>query len=130
MTEQLTEKNWTLYAARVYDNPSCYDISEFKEDLRRFKYVKKALTRYETMGELKERLILNHIIVMINVFGHEATVKLLFLKMESYMKYLKPFLILLSVWPDRVEGIGKTGRVILTDEIPMDMHVVDVLRRI
>lgn len=128
--ESLTEKNWLIYAAKHYDNPSCYDQSEFMEDVRRLKYIKKALTRYETTGELKERLILNHIIVLTNVFGHEATVRLLFLKMEGYMKYLKPFLILLSIMPDIVYGIGKEDRVIYTDEIEMDMNIVEVVRKI
>ena len=128
--EPLNEKNWMLYAAKVYDNPSCYDQTEFLDDLRRLKYIKKALTRYESSGELKERLILNHLIVMLNVFGHEATVRLLFLKMENYMKYLKPFLILLNVWPERVDGIGKEGKSFITDEIPMDYRIVNELRRI
>jgi hypothetical protein len=128
--DNLTEKNWLLYAASKYDNPSCYDQTEFMEDIRRLKYIKKALTRYETNGELKERLILNHLIVLNNVFGHEAMVRLLFLKMENYMHYLKPFLILLSIMPDVVYGIGKEGKNIITDEIHMDQNIISVLREI
>jgi hypothetical protein len=128
--DALTEKNWLIYAAKHYDNPSCYDQTEFMEDVRRLKYIKKALTRYETTGELKERLVLNHLIVLTNVFGHEPTIRLLFLKMEGYMKYLKPFLILLSIMPDVVYGIGKENRTIITDEIPMDLNIINVLRTI
>ena len=119
-----------LVAAAAYENPSCYDQNEFLEDLRRLKYIKKALTRYETTGELKERLVLNHIIVLNNVFGHEVAVRLMFLKMEKQMRYLKPFLILLSVMPDVVANVGKAGRMVVTDEIPMDPGIVDVLRRV
>ena len=67
--DELTDKNFKLFAAQQYNNPECTDVEEFKNDLSRFKYLKRLLTRYEEHGELQERLILNHIIVLYNVFG-------------------------------------------------------------
>ena len=67
--DELTNKNFKLFAAQQYSNPECTDVEEFKNDLSRFKYLKRLLTRYEEHGELQERLILNHIIVLYNVFG-------------------------------------------------------------
>lgn len=126
----LTEKNWLLFAAKYYTNPACSDMKEFLEDLKRIKYIKKACTRYETTGELKERLILNHIVILNNVFGPVALPRLLFLKMQKQMKYVKPFLIFLNIWPDIIWNIGKDNISYHTDEIPMDQLIVDRLRKI
>lgn len=126
----LNEKNWLLYAAKEYRNTQSYGIEEFKQDCKRFKYVRKAFTRYSTTGELKERLVLNHIVVLNNVFGPEATVRLLFLKMPNLLSYLKPFLIMLSILPERVYSIGKDNVDYLTDEIPLDLKIVEALRKI
>lgn len=126
----LTDKNWLLYAARYYDNPSCYDIQEFKEDIKRIKYIKKALTRYETTGELKERLVLNHIIILNNVFGPTVLSRILFLKMEKQLQYVKPFLVMLEILPERVLNIGKNAKTYVTDDIPMDPKIIDALRKI
>lgn len=128
--ETLTEKNWLLYAARHYSNPGCIDTKEFLEDLKRIKYVKKACTRYETTGELKERLILNHIVILNNVFGPEALPRILFLKMEKQMKYVKPFMLFLNIWPDIIWNVGKEGQSFYTDAIPMDRGVIEALRKI
>jgi hypothetical protein len=130
MMETLTEKNWLLYAARHYNNPACSDVKEFLEDLKRIKYVKKACTRYETTGELKERLILNHIVILNNVFGPEALPRILFLKMEKQMKYIKPFLLLLNICPDIIWNVGKDGMSYHTDAIPMDQGIIEALRKI
>ena len=78
--EQIDETNFMLYAARHYNNPSCFDTLEFYEDLNRFKYIKRLFSRYDESGELKERLILNHIIILYNLFGIDATTRLLFFK--------------------------------------------------
>lgn len=126
----LNDKNWLLYAAKEYRNTQSYGIEEFKQDVKRFKYVRKAFTRYATTGELKERLVLNHIVVLNNVFGPEATVRLLFLKMPTLLHYLKPFLIALSILPDRVNAIGKDSIDYITDEIPLDPKIVEALRKI
>jgi hypothetical protein len=128
--EPLTEKNWLLYAARNYNNPGCVDTKEFMEDLKRIKYVKKACTRYETTGELKERLILNHIVILNNVFGPEALPRILYLKMERQMKYIKPFMIFLNIWPDIIWNVGKEGQSFYTDVIPMDHRIIEALRTI
>lgn len=107
--ENLNESNFMLYAAKHYDNPQCFDTLEFNEDLKRFKYIKRLLNRYIKHGDLKERLILNHMIALNNVFGPEPTVKMLFLKLSGMESYFKPFLTFLSIMPDRVDDIeGKT----------------------
>lgn len=128
--DHLDEDNFLLYAAKHYDNAQCHDINEFYEDLKRIKYVKKLITRYKITGELKDRLILNHLIILNNVFGPESLSKILFLKMYKEMKYLKPFLILLHVLPSVVCNVGKDSKNYSTDEIPMDEVVIQALRKI
>ena len=80
---ELTSKNLVLYAAQHYYNPTCIDSEEFFSDLKRFKYVKRLLNKYVSSNELSERLILNHLIVIFNVFGNEAGVEMLALKIEG-----------------------------------------------
>jgi hypothetical protein len=104
-------------------------MEEFYEDLRRIKYIKKLITRYLQSGDLKERLILNHLTILNNVFGPEVLVKILFLKMEDQMKYIKPFLVMLNICPEVVHNVGKEAR-IFTDSIPMDQNIVEALRKI
>lgn len=127
--EPITERNWLLHASRAYDNPSCASIDEFHKDMTHFKYVRKLLTQYCRGGELKERLILNHIITLGNLLGPELTVRILVLKNEDYLRVLAPFLILLNVLPDVVRGIGEDGRDVRTDEIDLDPAVIGALRR-
>jgi hypothetical protein len=125
----LTHENYLLYCAKYYNNPQCHDISEFYEDLRRIKYIKKLFTRYEKTGELKERLILNHIIILNNMFGAEHTTKILFLKIDKeHRVYLKPFLIQLSILPRVIYGLAE-GKIV-ADEIGLDLGIVDALRKI
>ena len=126
----LTNKNFLLYAAKHYDNPHCMGIEEFNEDLQRIKYIKKLLTRYVQTGELKERLILNHVITLNNVFGPEATVRIIFLKMKKFLKYIKPFLVLINILPEAVHNVEKEGNVVYTDTIPMDYPIVEALRKL
>ena len=111
MMESLNESNFLLYAARHYDNPQCFDTLEFHEDLKRFKYIKRLLNRYVKRGDLKERLILNHMIALNNVFGPGPTVKMLFLKLEGMESYFKPFLTFLSIMPDRVDRRQRQMRI-------------------
>ena len=87
--DKLDESNFFLYAAKHYTNPYCYDTLEFYDDLNRFKYLKRLFSRYQESGELKERLILNHIIVLYNIFGVEPATRMLFLKLYEFHKYLK-----------------------------------------
>lgn len=122
---KLTEDNFLIYAMHHYDNPQCQIIEEFEEDLKRFLYVKKLLYRYKNNGELRERLILNHIIVLYNIFGDEAT-NMLFFKIEKeYWSQLVTFLIYLERMPEKVEQLG-----IITADIPLDSVIVNALRKI
>lgn len=128
--DQLDETNFLLYAAKHYDNPSCFDTLEFYEDLNRFKYIKRLLSRYDETGDLKERLILNHIIILYNLFGIPATTKMLFFKLKEYHHYLIPFLSLLNFLPERVVGIGIENRIININEIIPDAKIEAVLKDI
>lgn len=99
---KLTESTFLLFASKYYDNPHCSDISEFEEDLKRFQYLRKLFGRYRQDNDLKERLILNHLIIIYNVFGPEAT-NLLFMKLPEYHEYLKPFVEYLNFMPMYIE---------------------------
>jgi len=129
-TEKIDETNFLLFAAKHYDNPSCFDTTEFYEDLNRLKYLKRLFSRYDETGELKERLILNHIIVLYNLFGVPAATKMLFFKLKDYYHLLKPFLVFLNYCPDRVEGIGLENNTVITSNIKMDQKIITVLRGI
>jgi len=128
--EKLDETNFLLYAAKHYDNPQCYDTVEFYDDLKRFKYIKRLFNRYAEEGDLKERLILNHIIVLNNVFGPEPTAKMLFLKCKGLEEYLKPFLLFLNILPEKIENIGIENRTFYTIEIKMNTYILEELRKI
>ena len=96
---ELDHENWLVFAIQNYNNPSSVTYSDFEEDLKRFKYLKRLLRRYETTGELKTHLILNHIIVLYNVFGDAAT-PLLFYKVEAtYWSVIKAFMLFLNRLP-------------------------------
>jgi hypothetical protein len=93
---ELTDDNWLFFAIKNYDNPTSVTYNDFEEDLKRFKYIKRLLKRYEVGGELKTHLILNHIILLYNTFNDAAT-PLLFYKIESkYWGTLKAFMIYLN----------------------------------
>lgn len=116
----LTEENLFIYAAKHYYNPRYIDAEEFHEDLKRFKYIKRLLNRYEETGKISERLILNHLIVVFNVFGIEAGLKILELKLEhKHWPQIKPFLIYLKY----IRNDQYTN-------IPMDKIIVEALRNI
>jgi hypothetical protein len=120
MEIELTEQNLLLYAAKHYYNPRFIDAEEFYEDLKRFKYIKRLLNRYQETGKLSERLILNHLIVVFNVFGIDAGLKILEMKVEQDQWHIiKPFLILLKI----IRNDQYTN-------ISMDQHVVEQLRKI
>ena len=125
--EKLTDENFLIYCAKYYDNPQCQSTEEFFEDLRRIKYIKKLVTRYVENEDLKERLILNHVIILSNVFGSEHLARILYLKMKSQFKYVKPFLIMLNIMPERLLNVGGE-KLIDTDTIPMDDNIVRRLR--
>lgn len=118
--EILNEKNLLLYAAKHYYNPRFSDIEEFNEDMKRFKYIKRLVNRYLDDKDLSERLILNHLIVIFNVFGIEAALNMLEVRLEErHWPVIKPFLIFLKyITNDQLTGIT------------MDERVVEVLRKI
>ena len=118
--DTLNRRNFELFAAQNYNNPECLDVEEFKEDLARFKYLKRLLRRYELTEDLQVRLILNHIIVINNVFGIESANRMIWYKIEpEHWTYIKPFLVFLNYLPvdEKVD-------------IPLDPLIVDILRKI
>jgi hypothetical protein len=129
MNDKLTEDNFLLFCASHYDNARYATTEEFFEDINRIKYIKKLVTRYTENGDLKERLILNHIIVLNNCFGPEALCKILYFKLKPQMKYIKPFLILLEILPERLHNVGEEEWV-ETDLIEMDSVIVSKLRKV
>lgn len=127
--DPLTNETYLLFCAKHYDNINCHTTEEFHEDLKRIKYVKKLLTRYDKTREMKERLVLNHIIILNNVFGPYVTSKLLFFKVEKYIHYLKPFLVYLNILPDKIYNVGDK-EIVWTDDYPMDVDVINILRKV
>ena len=127
--DDLNEKNFLLYAMKEYNNPQCTEVEEFNDDLKKIKYIKRLLNQYVSEGVLKERLLLNHIIVFYNVFPPAAATRILFFKIEEkFWPMLKPFLFYLKLMPeDRIESI--MGKEIRTNEILMDQGVIDSLRK-
>ena len=101
MFEKLTKDNIMMYAIQHYHNPSCEGMGEFNDDMKRFKYIKRLFRKYEETSVLKERLLLNHIIVLNNLFGAEASSTLLFFKTEQvHWSALKGFLEFLNIMPE------------------------------
>ncbi|SVD56783.1 uncharacterized protein METZ01_LOCUS409637 [marine metagenome] len=96
--EKLTVKNFQAYALSVYDDPQCIDIQDFQEDVRRFRYLKRLLHRYHENGELRERLMLNHLITLFNVFGFDPCMRMLQFKIkeDNYWSSLKTMLLFLG----------------------------------
>tara|TARA_B100000029_G_scaffold15422_1_gene15886 strand:+ start:265 stop:627 length:363 start_codon:yes stop_codon:yes gene_type:complete len=98
MYEKITNANVMMFAVRHYDNPQCEGEKEFHDDMKRFKYIKRLLRKYNDQGILKERLILNHIIILNNVFGPDACATLLLFKIQKeYWSVLKSFLLYLNI---------------------------------
>ena len=122
MDEKISEANFTIYAAKLYESP-ILDTSEFYEDLKRFSYIKRLLNQYEKTGILKQNLIINHIIILYNLFGSKAT-EMLFLRLEGQESLLKTFLIFLQRMPDRISGIGIKCRQINNEDIPIDIELL------
>jgi len=126
--DDLNEDNFVMYAVKCYTSPSCL-MSEFEGDLKRTKYLKRLFRRYKATKNIKERLILNHIILLNNVFGPEATSRILFFRIdEKDYDSLKTFLLFLNILPKVVKGIR--GKHIDTDLISVDMKIADILRNI
>lgn len=128
MFDELNEENFMMYAMKCYDAPNCI-MSEFEGDIKRTKYLKRLFRRYKVTKTLKERLIINHIILLNNVFGPEVTARILFYRIdERDFDILKTFLLYLNILPEVVRGIR--GKTIHTAEIPVDMNIAEILRQI
>ena len=123
---RLSESTFLVYAANHYDNIQCHDVSEFEEDLKRLQYLRKLFGRYHTLGDLKERLILNHLIVIYNCFGKAAT-NMLFLKLEGFHQYLKPFVEYLNFMPNIIQYGDKS---INPKTISSDTYIQEILKKI
>ena len=124
--DDLTNDNILIYAVKAYDKPNCI-MSEFKEDMKRFNYLKRLFKRYRKIGELREQLVLKHLVVICNVVGPEVATRILFFKMsKDDFPALKTYLLFLSCMPERVKGIK--GHDIISSEIPVDMTIADILR--
>lgn len=126
MPIELTQDTFLLYAAQHYNNTSCISLKEFESDLKRFKYIKRLLKRYKKNGVLSERLILNHLILLHNVFS-DALIPMLFLKFEpEYWSEVKTFLVFLNYLPDQYQ-INKS---VNETDVPLDGQIIQKLRKI
>ena len=128
MFDELNEDNFMIYAMKCYEAPNCI-MSEFENDIKRTKYLKRLFRRYKVSKSLKERLILNHIILLNNVFGHDATARILFYRIdERDYDVLKTFLVYLNIMPEVIKGIR--GSNIYTADIPLDEGIAEILSKI
>ena len=120
MYEKITSANVMMFAVKNYDNPQCEGEKEFHDDMKRFKYIKRLLRKYHDVGILKERLILNHIIVLNNMFGPDACATLLLFKIrKEYWSTLKAFLLYLNILKESE-----------LEDIFTDQKVLDVLKEL
>ena len=127
--DDLNEGNFLMYSMKEYNNIQCVDIEEYYDDLKKIKYIKRLFNIYLNDGQLKERLILNHLIVFYNVFPIHAGTRILFYKIEEHFwPMLKTFLIFLDRMPDKIESIR--GKTILSTDIKLDDGIVTRLRTI
>ena len=125
----LNDENFTLYAMQNYSNPQCMSTDEFYCDLNRIRYIIRLLNKYEKTGVLRERLILNHIIVFYNMFDPHAATRILFYKIKKNQYHiLKTFLDFLRYMPDAVDSVN--GNEILTRDIGLDKRIKTVLENL
>jgi hypothetical protein len=126
--DNLTNDNIMLYLVKAYDKPNCI-MSEFNDDMKRFNYLKRLFQRYRKYDELREQLVLNHLVVIYNVFGPEVAARALFFKIakEDYSA-LKTYLIFINCMPEKIRGVK--GQDIISSDIPVDMKVAETLRQI
>ena len=128
MFDDLNDDNFMMYAMKCYNTPNCL-MSEFEGDIKRTKYLKRLFRRYKVTKILKERLILNHIILLNNVFGSEASARILFYRVdERDYDILKTFLLYLNTLPEIIRGVN--GKTIRTTDISVDLHIAEILRQI
>jgi sulfur relay (sulfurtransferase) DsrC/TusE family protein len=121
----LNNDNFTLYAVKHYDNPQCHSMREFEEDLTRIIYLKRLFKKYKRSGELRDRLILNHLITFYNVFGIVPATRMLFYKMDAdLLPLLKTFLVYLHYLPENTKNIEGIDIV----KIPLENEIIEKLR--
>ena len=124
----MNEQTFIIIAMKAYDQPNCV-LSEFEEDLKRIKYIKRLIGKYKISGELKERLILNHLIILANVFGVNTSVRMLFYKLnKDDYPILKTFLLFLNYMPTTIHSIR--GSDIHSGDITVDLNVGNILRKL
>lgn len=128
-SERLTDENYLIFCAKHYNQTVRYSTDDFYEDLKRVRYIKKLLTRFQQTGELKERLILNHIIILNNSFGPTITAKILFFKLSKQRPLIKPFLLYLSILPERIYNVGSEDMVD-TRRVLTDVYIEEILRKL
>lgn len=128
MFDDLNDDNFMIYAMKCYNSPNCV-MSEFEGDIKRTKYLKRLFRKYKVTKILKERLILNHIILLNNVFGPQVTSRILFYRTdEKDYDVLKTFLVYLGIMPDFIGGLN--GKNIRSADISLDMNVAEILEKI
>ena len=126
--DDLTPENVFMYAAKAYERPNCL-WSEFEDDLKHFNYVKRLFRRFQKDGDLKERLILNHLTIIYNVFGVEPATRLLFYYLRPIdHSLLKTFLLFLNYMPERIPGVR--GKTMISSDIVIDPVATSVLRNV
>jgi hypothetical protein len=124
----LNNENFLLYAIKAYDKPNCV-MSEFEEDLKRFDYLKRLIYRYREYNDLQERLMINHIIILSNVFGPDCVVRMLFYRLdENSYPIIKTILVFLNIMPDVIKGVK--GKHIYSSDISLDNNLVQILRNV
>lgn len=127
--ENLTEDNVIIFAMKFYDNPQCTSEKDFYDDMKILKYIKRLMNRYYATGILKERLILNHLIMFTNIFPPPVAIRILFLRIDDkFWPMLKTFLIYLDMMPKYIDKIN--GKEILSSDINVDLKIANVLREI
>ena len=126
MKVDLTEDNFEFFAIKNYDDPNCSGMQEFREEMLRFKYLNRLLNKYEESGEMRENLILNHLVVLYNLFNDAATNMLFYRVHERHWPILVPFLIFINRFPEEIH-VSST-KTIPASDIQIDMNVVNVLR--
>ena len=128
MFDDLNDDNFMMYAMKCYTTPNCL-MSEFEGDIKRTKYLKRLFRRYKVSKSLKERLILNHIILLNNVFGLEPTARILFYRIdERDYDILKTILVYLNIMPEVITGIR--GKTIQSEDILVEPNILEILLRI
>ncbi len=126
MTLPLSDETFAYFAAQHYNNPSCTGLKEFEDDLKRFKYIKRLLRRYRKTGVLSEKLILNHLILLHNVF-HQAVVPMLFFRIEpEFWPEIKTFLVFLNYLPDNYPITSSVSET----HIALNTEVINILRKV